>query len=428
MFRRLAQRKIALIVGVVLAGQVLAGLFVITFVMRPQIARVANVTADTVSALSEVMGRLPPARREALIARIEQGGEIAIRRSTDAPQGGARIPNLIERQFIRSLSERLNRHGDLEWRTDRGRRLWFRLKLGGEPYWISVTPPTRRGALTGFVVSLGVAFLVAVVCGLLLQRRLDAPMRRLVRSVDAWRPDRASAPLDIAGPEEVAAVAAAFNRMTQRLERNEAERALMLGGVSHDLRTPLTRLRLCLEMMRGTDADLRATAMRQVDVIQAMLEQFLDFARGFEDEVPVRVDLARLVEDVAVTAAPEGAIATEVAPGLTACLRREALARALGNLVANALRHGGTPVSIRVREAGDGAIAFTVADAGAGFDEGAADSYLRPFARGDSARGGDGAGLGLAIVERIAAAHGGSLTFERRPDGFAAILLLRPQT
>ncbi|MDE8651259.1 ATP-binding protein [Novosphingobium album (ex Liu et al. 2023)] len=425
MFSRLVHRNVALIVGVVLAGQVIAGLLVMALVVRPQVDRVASVTADTILALSQIMRDLPEDRRAVLIARIERSGELAIRRDAQAPLGGRRFPNFIERQFMRALSERLAGADRLQWRSDRGRRLWFRLDLGGEPYWVSVTPPTRRGALTSLVLAFFTAFVIAVICGLLLQRRLNAPLMRVARAVDSWGPDHAGPPLDTSGPEEVAAVAGAFNRMTDRLRRDEAERSLMLAGVSHDLRTPLTRLRLCLEMMDARDPELEATAARQVDRIEAMLEQFLDFARGFENELPAPIDMRALLRTVANDAAPAGAIAVDAPEGLVVSLRRDACARAVGNLVGNALKHGAPPVAIAARRAG-AMLEIAVSDAGAGMDAQSAAGLLRPFARGDRARGGDGAGLGLAIADRVAAAHGGTLAFERRAGRFAAVLRLRP--
>lgn len=422
MFRTLLRRNVALMVGVVLAGQVIAGLLVMTFVMRPQVDRVANVTADMIAGLSQVMDDMPDARRAALIARIEAGGDLAIRESADAPTGPARFPNFIERQFIRALSARLSRHRELAWRTGEGNRLWFHLKLGTRGYWISVTPPTRRGALASMFYASFVAVAVSLACGLLLQRRLDAPLRRLAADVDASGPGHAPHPLDTSGPEEIAAVAHAFNRMVERLQREEAERSLMLGGVSHDLRTPLTRLRLCLEMMRCEDVELEATAVRQVDRIEAMLEQFLDFARGFEDEPVAPRDMGALLEGVARD--HDSAVMVEVPQELRALLRPDAVSRAVGNLLGNALRHGAPPVTLSARR--DGTIVeIVVGDGGEGFGTEAAVRLTRPFSRGNSARGGDGAGLGLAIAERVAAAHGGTLSFERRGGAFCAVLRLQ---
>ncbi|MCJ2182633.1 ATP-binding protein, partial [Novosphingobium sp. 1949] len=232
---------------------------------------------------------------------------------------------------------------------------------------------------------------------------------------------------DVRGPAEIAAVGGAFNRMAERLRRDEAERALMLAGVSHDLRTPLTRLRLCLAMMRCSDDELETTANRQVDRIEAMLEQFLDMARGFAQEPVCDCDLVAVLEAALRDADPEGVVETDLPATLHAALRPVAVARAVGNLLGNALRHGQPGVCLRLERTGEGVV-ITVRDHGPGFDAASAERLLRPFARGNSARGGDGTGLGLAIVERVALAHGGQVRFAQREGGFEARLHLPYQS
>ena len=128
--------------------------------------------------------------------------------------------------------------------------------FGHEYYWVSISAPRLGGPLVSLFSTMFAAFLVATVGGIILQRRLDRPLRNLARGVENYDPGADHSMLPEEGPQEIAAVAHAFNRMTRRLTEQEAERALMLAGVSHDLRTPLARLRLSLEMMRGHDAGL----------------------------------------------------------------------------------------------------------------------------------------------------------------------------
>lgn len=428
MFRRLFHRNVALLVAVVLAGQLLAGFLVMTLVIRPQVIRVAAVTADMVTALSQAMRDMDPARQAALIDGINRAGSMAVRPAADVPSDGPRFPTMVERQFTLTLASRLHMQDELVWRTDKGGRLWFLLRMGQRDYWVSITPPRQRGALASLMLASFVAFVIAIACGLALQRRIDRPLRQLARSVDGYRADGTQPPLDVSGPAEVAAVAGALNRMTARIAGQEAERALMLAGVSHDLRTPLTRLRLSLEMLRGQDEELEGTALRQVDRIEAMLTQFLDFGRGFENEAPVPTDVAGLLAHAAADAGLAGTVLPDVAPnvatGLVFTLRPQAVARAVANLLSNAARHGMAPIRMdAVLE--EGALRITVSDAGAGIAPTAGEQMLRPFARGDSARGGEGTGLGLAIVSRVAAAHNGTVTFGRRNGRFAITLLLR---
>lgn len=426
MLSSLFRRNVLLMMGLVLAGQILAGLFVLNFVMQPQIERVAAVTADMILGMSESMNTMTRAEKDTLLSRFEKNGDIAIRRKLDEEASAPRFPNYFERRFIIAMGERLYGHQDLDWRKGDGNRLWFRLDLGGEKYWVSATPPTQRSALASLIYAFGAAFLVAVVAGYMLQRRLDAPLRRLAAQVEIYDPVRDSEPVDVSGPDEIAAVGGAFNRMAERLRRDDAERSLMLGGVSHDLRTPLTRLRLCLEMMRCNDPELEKTANRQVDRIEAMLEQFLDFSRGFEDEEMRTCDLGRMLSGVVSDRDPDGLVEADLPDGLLVPIRPIALSRAVSNLLGNALRHGSAPFRVDLHaKAGADTIEIVITDSGEGFDAEQAAQLTRPFARGNSARGGDGAGLGLAIVERVALAHGGGLAFQQVAGGFRAILTVR---
>lgn len=420
MLRRLFSRNVAMLIGVVLAGQLLAGLLVQIWVIGPQTTRVADVTADMIHALSTTVGNLPAERRAAVIADLSDGSHLLIRPVSDPPTDGQRFPTFIEYRFMRALAARLTTQHKLDWITDTRGRLWIRLALGPDDYWVSVTPPRRRSAMTSLLAALAAAFLVATIAGLFLQRRLDRPLRRLAASVDAYDPERLSPPVATDGPAEVAAVATAFNRLTQRLARNDADRALMLGGVSHDLRTPLTRLRLSLEMIRG-DEELRNVAVRQVDRIEAMLGQFLDFARGFESEAIVRTDLAPLLRQVVADCGATDSATLSLGDNIVIRTRPHALARAVANLLGNALRHGAAPISLTARIEGD-RLGIMVRDAGPGLSTEQADAMLRPFARGDSARGGDGAGLGLAIADRAVRAIGGRLHFARDSEGFAVMI------
>lgn len=423
-FRRLVHRNIALLVCVVLAGQLLAGVLVLGLVINPQVTRVAVVTTSMIETLSRTLDELPPRRQAELLAAMNRDVDVAIRPETRPPSDGPRFPTAIERLFMRAVAHRLSSQPDLVWRTDAGRRLWVRLRLGRDYYWVSITPPRSRGAMTSLLTALFAAFVVSVAGGLALQRHFDRPLLRLKQAVDDYDPDRPGSPLDEDGPEEIAAVAHAFNRMTARLAEQDAERALMLAGVSHDLRTPLTRLRLSLAMMHGVDPQLEESATRQVDRIEAMLHQFLDYARGFESEpfamVTLKTLLARSIADSDVA----DRTSLSVPDDLVARVRPMALGRAIANLLGNAARHGAAPFRVEASLCAP-ELVLAVCDSGPGMDEETARRLRTPFARGDSARGGDGAGLGLAIVERVAAAHGGALSFEKRPDCFAAVLRLR---
>jgi two-component system osmolarity sensor histidine kinase EnvZ len=430
--RRLLGRNVLIMALAVLAGQLLAAWLMMALVLRPQAARMAQVTAAMTEAVGQSLARMTPLERQALIARFNAEDQVVIRPGDDPPAQVFRAPTPVEREFLRAMAIRFNHGAPLARLTDGDSRLWVRLQLAGGDWWVSVTPPGLHASRLSLWIALATAALVAIVGSLLVQRHIDRPLRRLVTAVDAFDPGPVAPGsgrrLDEDGPEELAAVARAFNRMTDRVAAQEAERSLMLAAVSHDMRTPLTRLRLALELLRGADRDLLEGAGRQVDRIESMLSQFLDFARGFEAEPPVTSDVAAVLAGAAIDAGFDGdgdGLVLDVAAGLCAELRPAAATRAVANLLANARRHGAGPYEARAW-CRDGRLAIGVIDHGKGFDPARVADLSRPFSRGDSARSGDGAGLGLAIVARIAAAHGGALEFRRDADTFEALLVLGP--
>lgn len=212
------------------------------------------------------------------------------------------------------------------------------------------------------------------------------------------------------GALEVRAAGMAFLDMRNRIERQTQSRTMMLSGVSHDLRTPLTRLRLGLSMI--DDAEV-APLLRDVEDMQHLLDTFLDFARNDAGDVLVQTDPGALVRDVLKAATRNGQNVTlgEVAADMGAvALRPLAIRRALDNLIGNALRYG-TVAQISATVT-DRAVLFCVEDDGPGIPAGQRDDAIRPFVRLDPARNqdkGSGVGLGLSIVADIARTHGGTL-------------------
>ncbi|MDP2134825.1 MAG: ATP-binding protein, partial [Sulfuritalea sp.] len=242
--------------------------------------------------------------------------------------------------------------------------------------------------------------------------------------------------LDESGPTELATVAHAFNQMSADLAQIDQDRALILAGVSHDLRTPLTRLRMGIEM--SADEGLREGMTADIEEMDKTIGQFLDFARSEGGEAAQEVDLAALLLEIATQYRRRGfpvdfAAAAAVPPAPTPVgsvrVRPQALRRAVSNLIDNALRYAGSdaPVELALDPAA-GEFCIEVRDTGPGIPAADVERMKRPFARLEAARSNTtGAGLGLAIVDRIARFHNGRLDLLPRPGGgLIARLTLRP--
>jgi two-component system osmolarity sensor histidine kinase EnvZ len=263
---------------------------------------------------------------------------------------------------------------------------------------------------------------------------VNQPLRRLSMAARQLAAGGTPPPLPQSGPPEIRTVNENFNRMVAALAKLEQDRAVLLAGISHDLRTPLTRLRLELELNALPDAT-RAAMASDIDQMDAIVRQFLDYARPSPQQPKAPVDLSQLAGEALaasrLTEAPDTAVDSRIEPGLVLDGYATELRRALDNLLANADHYGRDAESGRLTLAltltrQDGAALLTVADQGPGIAPADLQRLLRPFERGDAARGGGtGAGLGLAIVQRIAQLHGGQFTLgANTPHGLRAELRL----
>lgn len=251
---------------------------------------------------------------------------------------------------------------------------------------------------------------------LLFMRNQIRPIRRLADAAESIGKGRDVPWFKLEGASEVRQAAAALMVMRDRLKRQITQRTAMLAGVSHDLRTPLTRMRLQIELM-GDNADTPELS-RDVDEMEEMLNAYLAFARGEEAEPDVPVDLGELLHEIAAAARRQNPNLVLNAPqGVNIILRRNAMKRCLTNLVGNALRYGSQAViDVDVR---DQAVTITIDDDGPGIDASRREDMFRPFTRLEESRNPatGGIGLGLTIARDIARFHGGDVMLEDSPLG-----------
>lgn len=366
-------------------------------------------------ALRDASG-LPPAAPPPAAARV-------LLRSEQRPPGAWRPPLAAPRMV--ALDDELQRHGldvqdALISRGAGGPVLWLQLRRAdGAPAWFGIVDIALLPRLPGrLALALLIGALLLVGVSWYVTRRLTRPLEALRERMQSQRPGEPVPSREaLAGATpEVAAIETAYDELLQRFERHERERALLLAGVSHDLRSPLARIRMAAGLLRddAADARWREAIVRNTEVADRLIGSFLDHVRSGELPLDQRADLAAAAQAAAQACGhgPEE-LQLELPPSLPLARSHPLLLeRLVANLLDNAFKHGRAPVRLVVRAAAGQAI-VEVSDAGAGVPEAQREALTQAFARGDAARGTPGAGLGLAIVARVAARMGGALAFDR---------------
>ena len=291
-----------------------------------------------------------------------------------------------------------------------------------------VAPGDRLFSSTTYIFIMwmvGSSLILFAVASIFMRNQIR-PIRRLALAVDSFGKGRpVEEDFRSGGALEVRQAASAFNLMRERIHRQIRQRTDMLSGVSHDLRTPLTRIKLQLAML-GKSPEIDELK-DDVAEMEKMIEGYLTFARGEGDEEAIETDLSDVVDEVVAQWKRNGAtIDAHVEGRLDAWCRPNAVKRCLDNLIANANRYG-THVWIRAGKRGD-VTEIVIDDDGPGIEEEAREAVFRPFYRLDQSRNPEtgGTGLGLAIARDIARAHGGDILMETSPHGGLRALVRLP--
>jgi len=291
-----------------------------------------------------------------------------------------------------------------------------------------VAPGDRLFSSTTYIFIMwmvGSSLILFAVASIFMRNQIR-PIRRLARAVDSFGKGR---PVEenfrSGGAQEVRQAATAFNLMRERIQRQIRQRTDMLSGVSHDLRTPLTRMKLQLAML-GSSLEIDELKA-DVSEMEKMIEGYLTFARGEGDEEAIETNLSGVIEDVVAQWKRNGAaIDVHVEGRLDAWCRPNAIKRCLDNLITNANRYG-SHIWLRAGKR-DEFTEITIDDDGPGIAEESREEVFRPFFRLDQSRNPEtgGTGLGLAIARDIARAHGGDIIMETSPNGGLRTLVRLP--
>jgi two-component system osmolarity sensor histidine kinase EnvZ len=380
--------------------------------------RLSSAIAGEIAFTTRLMNRFPGRQDHDWIlerARDRLGLNITLERgATLAEAERTNILGPMDDDLEAALHEAFQAPFTMDWTSD-PRSVLISLQVSDGVLHI-VAPRKRLYSTTIYLFVpwvVGTALLLFAVAALFMRNQVRG-IRRLARAAEAFGLGRDIPPIRPEGATEVRQAAAAFNRMQDRIRRFLTQRTEMLAGVSHDLRTPLTRLRLTLAMLPKDDAwdedVIEMTA--DVEEMERMVGGYLAFARGEGTEQAKPVDLSAMLTDVATAARRGGAnIEIKVPDTLTVSLRADAVKRAITNLVDNARRHAGRVMVSAV--ARGRSVLVNVDDDGPGIAADRREDVFRPFQSGSTG----GTGLGLTIARDIVRAHGGDISLEDSPLG-----------
>ncbi|MFT5297214.1 MAG: two-component system osmolarity sensor histidine kinase EnvZ [Colwellia sp.] len=366
--------------------------------------------------------------RKAFSTSFQEKTGIEVYRESDALSSGlSEATHLVYRS--KEMSKLLN--GDAE----------LRLTQGGDEYIFWIRPPQAphhwiRIPLSGLeeanfsplTVVLMFLGLLSVIGGWLFVRQINRPLKALQKAAQDVGRGEFPQPLAELGTTEIVAVTQAFNHMSRGIKQLEEDRNLLMAGISHDLRTPLTRIRLAAEMMSEQDEFLKDGIEGDIDDMNSIIDQFIDYIRHNSKDKAEPSNLNYLINDVMQTELISGRqikFSEQELPEIP--LRFVAMKRAVANIIQNALRYSDSDIDITTGISDDkNTVYFCVCDSGPGIPEDEIEHLFQPFTQGDKARGTEGSGLGLAIIKKIVNTHGGEIQLTNRKEGGLCAKVLLP--
>lgn len=388
-------------------------------------AQVVSIVTITRAAL---LHSAPMLRRELLFELAStQGIRVYPKETEDVIRP---LPNnALIRLVQENIQQRLGEETQFAGTVNDIRGFWVSFYIEDDDYWLMLDRERiERVSGVQWAGWAGVTLLLSLVGAVFISRLINQPLARLSEAARAIARGSAPVALPESGPAEIREANQSFNQMVRDLQQVESDRAVILAGISHDLRTPIARMLLEVEMAALTD-EARQGMQSDLAQMEAIIAQFLDYARPADPGSHARIDLTALMERLARNAArhPDVRLTTRIDAGLRLTGNPTEIERLFNNLTENARRYGKQTGSEQLEldvsaTRSDGQILLEVADRGPGLPEADISYLLRPFTRLDAARGqANGAGLGLAIVDRVVQRHGGQLDIRNREGGGLAV-------
>lgn len=427
----LAQQNALRLIAVFVAFEVIAALAVVWFLMVPLAQRAAEDFGELLALSAETWSELPPMTRPAFERHLVEVHGIELQQAppTNAREHEGRdfyvrhVAELLEAQFGEAVATAAAERDGERWH-------WVALPTGGRVLWVGF-PHSRVGTqpMATALVTLAAGLLLAILAAVWLARRIVAPLERLDAAAAQLGRGERPALLPETGPRELAALARRVNALVREVHGLLDGRTTLLAGLSHDLRTPLARMRLAIEMLsRRPDSALLERLERDIEEMNRLVGDMLELARGLGREAPREIDVGELLEQLAESAREAGTSVTVAAEPCRVTAAPMALRRLLGNLLSNAQRYGDAGTVELLARRDKGALLIGVLDRGSGIPHDQLEAVFRPFHRVDASRspGTGGSGLGLAIVRQLAQANGWTVSLENRTGGGLAAWVTLP--
>ncbi|ANQ25088.1 two-component system sensor histidine kinase EnvZ [Vibrio natriegens] len=411
-------QSILLFISLLLASQVFSYYAVFNYALMPSLQQFNKILAHELNLVLDADGELQyeaPIRRQLL----ERLGVTV--HSIDSE----RADEFNHAMSIELMSEEMTQELDspTEVRLMLGEEsyiLWMHIdKLPNSLIRIPLSELQEEDFAPLFRNSLIMALLI-IAGGWLFIRFQNRPLLALEKAAKGVGRGEIPPPIPEKGALEIRAVTRAFNQMSKGIQELEEDRALLMAGISHDLRTPLTRIRLATEMMSPEESYLAEGIISDTEECNEIISQFMDYLKPVNNQTFESVSLNDIVCDVASSeGSDEREIETKIEASIKPALGNSiAIKRAVTNLVVNAVRYGNGWVKVSTGMTADNQLVWvTVEDNGPGIEPDQVGKLFEPFTRGDTARGSEGTGLGLAIVKRIVSQHSGSVVMRNRSEG-----------
>lgn len=426
---RSAFGKTVFLIGfLLLINQLVSYFLVAVYVIQPSLQQINHLIAKQIKVVFIDVGKPGERLPTELIVKFREATGIEVYSEAQALANG--LDQAIYYPFFSDqMSRELGGHTEVRIEQDNLFAFWVRPPQAPQ-FWIKVPltglNETDFSPLQIYILLIG---FLSVAGGWWFARQLNRPLQSLQQA--ALRVGRGDIPepLPEEGSTEVIAVTRAFNHMANGIRQLEKDRALLMAGVSHDLRTPLTRIRLASEMMSEEDSWIRDGIANDIDDMNAIIDQFIDYIRHHKDEDLAMTDLNELVqEQVSADRVQQREMQTYLAARLPLVpMRLIAIKRVLANLIQNAIKYSDGPIEIRTGfEKASQRIYLEIRDHGPGIPEEQMARMFEPFTQGDTARGSAGSGLGLAIIKKIVDMHEGEVTLHNHSQGGLVATVLLP--